>query len=139
MMPARCRRQWRMSRRPTPARTGLRLSPPWRPSSHAKQQPHRRSPRRSAALRSATRSRPGPFLGADIRFCTAYGLNVHGKALFFLIHSATHIEIVTDRNIHDRLILAAGTAYNDWAARRSPGSDALSLTLDAMPVALGDA
>jgi hypothetical protein len=81
----------------------------------------------------------GPFLGADIRFCTAYGLNVHGKALFFLIHSVSQIDIVTDRNVYDHLILAAATMYTEWAARRGPSSDALSLTLEGTPIPLDDA
>jgi hypothetical protein len=77
----------------------------------------------------------GDLLGADIRFCTAFGLNVHGKALYFVIRAPdlSDLRIVTDRNVHDRLIRFAGAAYAAWAARRRPGDDALTLTIDGIP------
>jgi hypothetical protein len=79
----------------------------------------------------------GDFLGADIHFCPEFGLNVHGKALFFLIHDVTDVTVVSDRNVHDRLVLLAARAYTEWVARRGPGADALALTLDGSPVLLG--
>jgi hypothetical protein len=80
----------------------------------------------------------GDLLGADIRFCTAFGLNVHGKALYFLIHAPdlSDVRIVTDRNVHDRLIQVTAAAYAAWAARRRPGDDALTLTIDGIPTPL---
>jgi len=80
----------------------------------------------------------GDLLGADIRFCTTFGLNVHGKALYFVIHAPdlSDVHIVTDRNVHDRLLQLAGAAYAAWAARRAPGDDALTLTIDGLPAPL---
>jgi hypothetical protein len=80
----------------------------------------------------------GDLLGADIGFCPQFGLNVHGKALFFFIRSQTDLRIVTDRNVHDRLIELVGRLYATWAAGRSPGSDALSLTLSGAPIPLAE-
>ncbi len=69
------------------------------------------------------------FLGPTIRLCPEFGLNVHGKALFFFIGGATGVEIVSDRNVHDRLIVLAARRYGDWLARRTPGSDALQIRI----------
>jgi hyaluronoglucosaminidase len=70
----------------------------------------------------------GDFLGADIHFCTTYGLNVHGKSLFVLVGVPPDIRIVSDRNVHDRLVELAGTTYASWTARQPAG--ALTLTAD---------
>jgi hyaluronoglucosaminidase len=78
----------------------------------------------------------GDLLGADIHFCPQYGLNVHGKSLFFAIESTTSVQLISDRNVHDRLIALVGSAYVDFAARRGPGADTLALTLDGGPVPL---
>jgi hypothetical protein len=71
----------------------------------------------------------GDLLGAGINFCPQFGLNVHGKALYVL-------GAVSDRNVHDRLVLAAGAAYERWSARRGPGSDALTLVVDGALIPL---
>jgi hypothetical protein len=77
----------------------------------------------------------GNPIGADIGFCPQFGLNVHGKVFYFLI-TAAGLETITDRNVHDRLVLTAGAAYTQWAARRGPGADTLALTLDGSPIPL---
>src|SRR5262249_13383748 len=79
----------------------------------------------------------GDFLGADIRFCRDYGLNVHGKALYFLIPDPTDTRIVADRNVHDRLVLFTGSTYASWSARQGPGTGELSVSVNGTPVALG--
>ena len=76
----------------------------------------------------------GNLLGADIAFCTTFGLNVHGKALYVIIRTVSSLEIVADRNVHDRLVRFAGTTYAEWAARQPAGT--LALTADGAPVAL---
>lgn len=77
----------------------------------------------------------GNPIGEDIGFCPQFGLNVHGKVFYFLI-TAAGLQTITDRNVHDRLVLATGAAYAEWAARRGPGADTLALTLDGTPVPL---
>jgi hyaluronoglucosaminidase len=78
----------------------------------------------------------GDFTGADIHFCPQFGLNVHGKALYFVIRTASDISLVSDRNVHERLVRLVGSLYTDWSARRGPGADTLTLTLAGMAVAL---
>jgi hypothetical protein len=78
----------------------------------------------------------GDLLGADIHFCPDFGLNVHGKALYFVIHGPTDITIVSDRNVHDRLVLLAATTYTSWAPRQTPGAEALTVTIDNTPAPL---
>jgi hypothetical protein len=78
----------------------------------------------------------GAIQGADIHFCPEYGLNVHGKSLYVVIRTVRDIAIVTDRNVHDRLVQLAGAEYEAWSARRGPGSDALSVTVGVFQVAV---
>jgi hypothetical protein len=78
----------------------------------------------------------GHLLGADIRFCPEFGLNVHGKQLFVVIRVVPDITIVSDRNVHERLVILAGSTYTEWSPRQTPGSDALTLTIDGVPVSL---
>src|SRR5438552_13292150 len=78
----------------------------------------------------------GDLLGADIRLCRDFGLNVHGKALYFVIHSAADTAVITDRNVHDRLVQLAGSFFTTWAPRQTPGAEALTVTIDGMPAAL---
>jgi beta-N-acetylglucosaminidase-like protein len=78
----------------------------------------------------------GDLLGADIHFCPQFGLNVHGKSLFFAIESTTSVRLISDRNVHDRLVELVGSAYADFAARRAPGADTLAVTLDGASVPL---
>ena len=75
-----------------------------------------------------------PF-SADIGFCPQFGLNVHGKVFYFFI-TAAGIQTVTNRNVHDRIVLTTGAAYADWSGRRAPGADVLSVTVDQTPVLL---
>ena len=49
-----------------------------------------------------------------------FGLNVHGKVFYFLI-TAAGLETITDRNVHDRLVLATGAAYVEWPHAVGPG------------------
>jgi hypothetical protein len=82
----------------------------------------------------------GDFLGAAIRLCPEFGLNVHGKSLFFIIRSGSDIEIVSDRNVHDRLVVFAAARYAEWRARRAAGADVLRIEIGdrvVMPVADG--
>lgn len=81
----------------------------------------------------------GDLTGADIAFCPQFGLNVHGKMLFLLIHSLSDISLVSDRNVFERLVMVAGSAYAEWAARQGPGSDALTVTADGAPVPIDTA
>ena len=60
---------------------------------------------------------------------------MHGKVFYFLI-TAAGIQTITNRNVHDRLVLTTGAAYADWSARRAPGADVLSVTVDQTPVLL---
>jgi hypothetical protein len=78
----------------------------------------------------------GSLLGPDIRFCPEFGLNVHGKQLFVLIRVVPDISFVSDRNVHERLVILAGSTYTVWSPRQTPGSDALTLTIAGTPVAL---
>jgi beta-N-acetylglucosaminidase-like protein len=78
----------------------------------------------------------GDLLGADIHFCSRFGLNVHGKALYILIHDPTDVSVVSDRNVHDRLVLLAGSIYAAWAARQGPGGAALAVTVNGAPALL---
>ncbi|MFN8542977.1 MAG: protein O-GlcNAcase [Candidatus Binatia bacterium] len=78
----------------------------------------------------------GPLTSADIRFCTDFGLNVHGKALYVVIRQPTDIQVVSDRNVHDRLVLFTGAAHAAWAARHHAGADPLTVTLEGTPVPL---
>lgn len=78
----------------------------------------------------------GQLMSADIVFCRQYGLNVHGKSLYFIIRSLESVSIVSDRNVHDRLVMLTGATYDAWSARRGPGADALTLTADGGPVPL---
>jgi hypothetical protein len=80
----------------------------------------------------------GNLLGADIRFCPELGLNVHGKALFILIRSATDIEVIADRNVFGRVVQLAGARWEAWRARRGPGSDLLAVTSGTTNVPLDD-
>jgi hypothetical protein len=79
----------------------------------------------------------GSLFGADITFCRAFGLNVHGKALYLVIRTPADVSLVADANVHDRLLLFAGSAHAAWSARRGPGADELTLTLggDVVPLA----
>lgn len=61
---------------------------------------------------------------------------MHGKALYFVIRTGSDISLVSDRNVHERLLRLVGSLYTDWSARRGPGADTLALTLAGMPVAL---
>lgn len=76
----------------------------------------------------------GDLFGADIGFCTSFGLNVHGKALYLIIRSLSSVEVVADRNVHDRLVQFAGTTYASWAGRQPAGT--LVLAADGIPVSL---
>ncbi len=80
----------------------------------------------------------GNILGADIRFCPQLGLNVHGKALFILIRSATSIEVIADRNVFGRVVQVAGSRWEAWRARRGPASDLLMVTSGTTDVPLDD-
>jgi len=74
---------------------------------------------------------------ADIHFCPQFGLNVHGKSLFFLIRSASDVSIVSDENVHDRLVRFTGAAYDAFSTGRTPDSDALTMTVEGVPASLG--
>jgi hyaluronoglucosaminidase len=58
----------------------------------------------------------GDLLSADIRLCTDFGLNVHGKAFLFYPRTPSDLVLVTDRNVHDRLVLFAAAAFAEWTA-----------------------
>jgi len=78
----------------------------------------------------------GDLQGADIHFCPQFGLNVHGKMLYVIIRMIPQIFFISDRNVHERLVLLAGGSYTEWAARQGDGSAMLTLTADGAPVPL---
>jgi hypothetical protein len=55
--------------------------------------------------------------------CADFGLNVHGKALYFFIESATSLRVVTDRSVYGRLVRLAASRYAAWLDRRVAGAD----------------
>ncbi len=78
----------------------------------------------------------GNILGADIRLCPEYGLNVHGKGLCIIPQSLTQIQIITDRNVHRRLLGVVAAHYTAWHARQGAGTTPLTLTADGAPITL---
>jgi hyaluronoglucosaminidase len=79
----------------------------------------------------------GDFLGASIRLCSQFGLNVHGKALYVVPFDITDIRVITGRNVHQRLVGFVAEAHRAWAARQPGTPVGLALTLDGRPVAVG--
>jgi len=75
----------------------------------------------------------GDLLGADIRLCTEFGLNVHGKAFYLVPFDIKDVRLITGRNVHDHLVQFVGDRHREWAVRQSEPSN-LSLTLDDTPV-----
>lgn len=71
----------------------------------------------------------GDILGPGIRVCPDFGLNVHGKVLYFYIESATNLTVVTGRNVHDRLVRFAASRYAAWLDRRSAGADSTTVSV----------
>jgi hypothetical protein len=78
----------------------------------------------------------GHILGPDIRLCPEFGLNVHGKGLYFVPFDFGDLQFITGRNVHDRLVAFAAERHADWAARQAGPAPVLTLTTDGAPVAL---
>ncbi|HEV7733556.1 MAG TPA: protein O-GlcNAcase [Candidatus Binatia bacterium] len=78
----------------------------------------------------------GNIVGPDIRLCPEYGLNVHGKGLCIIPKSLTDIQIITDRNVHRRLLTIVAASYAGWQARQNAGTAPLTLTADGTPIPL---
>jgi hypothetical protein len=78
----------------------------------------------------------GDLLSADVALCPELGLNVHGKALYAVPYSLTDVRTITGRNVHRRLLEFVAERYADYASRRGPGANALTLTIDGAPVPL---
>jgi hypothetical protein len=78
----------------------------------------------------------GDLVGADINFCPSFGLNVHGKSFYVLIRTVSDIQVITGHNVHERLVQVVAGFYGDWSGHQGPGSDTLTLTLDAQPVSI---
>jgi hypothetical protein len=78
----------------------------------------------------------GPLLTAGIHFCPDFGLNVHGKQLYVVLRTVSDIQLVSDRNVHDRLIRFTGDAWTAWAAGRTDASNAVTATVDGTPAPL---
>jgi hyaluronoglucosaminidase len=77
----------------------------------------------------------GDLLGPDIRLCPELGLNVHGKALYFVPFDIRDVRLITGKNVHERLMTFVAERYRAWAAHaRGP----LTLTANGRPVALAD-
>jgi hyaluronoglucosaminidase len=72
----------------------------------------------------------GRVAGANIHFCPQFGLNVHGKRLYVVIRSTSDIQIVSDRNVHDRLVRFAGDTWTAWAAGRTDAANVVTATVD---------
>ena len=71
----------------------------------------------------------GDLFGPGIHPCPDFGLNVHGKALYFFIGSASDLRVVTGRNVHDRLVRFAASRYAAWLDRRVAGADATTVSV----------
>jgi hyaluronoglucosaminidase len=78
----------------------------------------------------------GDILGADIRLCPEFGLNVHGKGLYFVPFDFGDIRLITGRNVHEQLIAFVAARYRDWAPRQN-GTPALMLHANGSTVPLG--
>lgn len=74
----------------------------------------------------------GDLLGPDPALPHALGLNVHGKRFYVIPRSATAIEIVRDRNEHDRVLAFAARAWEQRDRRPVP----LRLAVAGRPTAL---
>jgi hypothetical protein len=79
----------------------------------------------------------GNLLGPDIRLCTEFGLNVHGKGFYLVPFDIKNVRLITGKNVHERLVQFVGDRHRAWATRQQSGGDGLSLTLDGAPVAIG--
>lgn len=78
----------------------------------------------------------GDVLGADIRLCPELGLNVHGKALYFVPFDVRDLRLITGKNVHERLVAFVAARYREWSARQA-GPFTLALSANGLPVALG--
>ncbi len=79
----------------------------------------------------------GNVLGADIRLCPELGLNVHGKALYFVPFDFGDLRLITGKNVHEHLVAFVAARYREWVARQPGASPALTLTADGLPVPIG--
>jgi len=75
----------------------------------------------------------GNLLGADIRLCPELGLNVHGKALYFVPFDFGDVRLITGRNVHERLMAFVADRHREWDGRQS-GPPRLVLTANGAPV-----
>jgi hypothetical protein len=78
----------------------------------------------------------GDVLGPAIHLCPDFGLNVHGKALYFVIESLSKLRVVTGRSVHDRLVRLAASHYAAWLARRQAGADRTIISVNGGAVTL---
>ncbi len=78
----------------------------------------------------------GNVVGADIRLCTRFGLNVHGKGFYLVPFSVSDVRLVTGENAFHRLLDAVADRWRAWSARQSPADSSLALVADGHPVAL---
>src|SRR5262249_197276 len=79
----------------------------------------------------------GDLLGAGIRLCPQFGLNVHGKELYIVPFDVTDIRVITGRNVPRRLIAFVANNQQAGAERQPGGPVALGLSLDGQPVGIG--
>jgi len=68
----------------------------------------------------------GDLLGPDPTLPTALGLNVHGKRFYAFPRSTTALEVVRDRNVHDRFLAFVAEVWR----RRDPAPLPLRLEVD---------
>jgi hyaluronoglucosaminidase len=71
----------------------------------------------------------GDLFGPGIHPCPEFGLNVHGKVLYFYIQSAADVRVVTGRSVYDRLVRFVASRYASWLERRSAGADATTVAV----------
>jgi hypothetical protein len=76
----------------------------------------------------------GNLLGADIRLCPELGLNVHGKALYFVPFGFGDVRLITGHNVHERLMAFVADRHREWDGRQN-GTPGLALTANGAPVA----
>jgi hypothetical protein len=110
-----------------------RVAPP-DPSLVAALAPSVTAPRRHPDLGAYLRCL-GDILGADIRRCPEFGLNVHGKALYFVPFDVRDLRLITGKNVHEHLMAFVAAQAGAWAARPS-GTPALALAANGVPVPL---
>ncbi len=62
---------------------------------------------------------------------------MHGKALYAVPYSFTDFQTITGRSVYRNLLALIAERYAGYQSRQGPGANAVTVTLDGAPVALG--